>query len=379
MNDDGSSGTKIKEKILNLFIKHFNFNHVEPKDSFDQSVFFLKNDQDYYKNLTNIRYFSDLINSTPNEGDDIIKVIIIQSLIKSKQKKVVVQVFLEELVDSLMKLKEERKRVDILIKKYDAFRTKNVIEEHLNSFDTSVITSDTMKSCMKIFVSKIEGLTKGEYKLSLLAATFNNKSNKEEVAVETFDYKLNHIIHCKDDKPLLLNDKGNEYFFPEFEIYSYEMTAEDKASSISNFDSGTNLLYFSLRIENLNKNYEDIVETEKKPILELLLSNLKPLIDNYSLNKSFYTDCGVGQDNSKSIVLKLNVVFDFDPVTLATVFNKIVVLLKNIISFKVLVDHKWKTIIKYFPDLEADIKQILEIDHNSSKNEENRDNKCIIF
>lgn len=379
MNDDGLSASKIREKLLNLFIKQFKINHVELTDSFDQSVFFLKNDQDYFKNLTNIRYFSDLINSTPNEGDDIIKVIITHSLLKSKMKKVKVEMFLNELVDTLLKLKEERKRIDILIKKYDAFRTKNVIEEHLNNYETSSITHETMKSCMKIFVSKIEGLSKGEFKISLLAASFNNKSNKEEMTVKTFDYKLNHIINCKDEKPLYLNDKGNEYFFPEIDIYSYEMTVEDKSSSISNFDSGTNLLYFFLRLENLNKNYEDVVETEKKPILELLLSNLKPLIDNYSLNKSFYTDCGVGQDNYKSVVLKLNVVFDFDPITLSSVFNKIVILLKNIISFKVLVDHKWKTIIKYFPEMESEINRILEMDRSSIKKEDNSDNKCIII
>ena len=199
-----------------------------------------------------------------------------------------------------------------------------------------------------------------------------------EFVEEIFDYKLNHIIQVRgtEDLSLFFDDKGSEYFFPEIELFSYELSPKEKASSIVNYDSGTNILYFFMKIENLNKTYEDIVITERKPLLELLLNNLKSLIDNFSLTKSFYTDFGVGMDVFKSVVIKVRIQIEFDPITVSTVFNKIVALLKNIISFKVNIDHRWKTIFKYFPDSEKSINKILGINNNSKKEEEST--KCTI-
>ena len=151
MTDDNE--LKIKDKLFNLFLENFKTNQVFLSDSFDQSVFFLKNDQDYYKNLTNIKYFTDLHNSNPIEGDDLIKLLLIKSLLKSKQSKIKVSVFLEELVESVVKLRDERKRVDTLIKKYDAFKTKNIIEEYLNNYDTSqnINESNHVKIILKAY------------------------------------------------------------------------------------------------------------------------------------------------------------------------------------------------------------------------------------
>jgi hypothetical protein len=46
-----------------LFLENFKTNQVFLSDSFDQSVFFLKNDQDYYKNLTNTLNDNELLSS----------------------------------------------------------------------------------------------------------------------------------------------------------------------------------------------------------------------------------------------------------------------------------------------------------------------------
>jgi hypothetical protein len=210
-----------------------------------------------------------------------------------------------------------------------------------------------------------------------MTAQANNKTNKEDVEEETFEYKLNHIVQTEDNNvPLLFNEKDQEYYFPEIELFSYELSSKEKESSMGNYDSGTNLLYFYIQLENLNKNYEDTTETEKKPLLELFLNNLKPLIDNFVLTKTFQTDCGVGNIGFKTVVIKLQVVVEFDPVTLTTVYTKIVALLKNIISFKVLIEHKWKTIFKYFPEMEKGVKRALGI---KDEKEEEKSEKCCIF
>jgi hypothetical protein len=371
--------SKQKENIQKILLDQFKKNKLSNEDSFDQSAFFLKNDHEYYKNITNIKYFSDLKQLTPSEGDDIMKIILIRSLLRSKSSKIKVSNFIEEIADSLIKLNEDKKRVDTLIKRYDAYKTKNIIEEYLNSCDYSAKLNDIMKSAVKIYVSKIEGLPRGEYKCSLMAAIISNRGSLiEEFNEEIFDYKLNHIVKIdeNDQKIAFMEEKGSEYHFPEIELYSYELTGKERISpSVSNYDTGTNLLFFFLKIENLNKNYEDIAITEQKPLLELFLHNLKPLMDNYSLTKTFYTDCPL-KTPTKNTVIRLKIVVDFDPITLSTVFNKIVALLKNIISFKVLVDHKWKTILKYFPDIEDDILNTLALKEKTSFGGENT---CVSF
>ena len=91
--------------------------------------------------------------------------------------------------------------------------------------------------------------------------------------------------------------------------------------------------------------------------------------------KTFYTDCAI-RHSIKSIIFKLKIEINFDTVTLSTILNKIVFLLKNIISFKINVDHKWKTMLKYFPELEKDITSILGV---KTKIESHNYGKCLVF
>ena len=376
---DEKSDEIIRDYLLRIFKEHFQKNNFSYEDWFDQSVFFLKNDHNYHKNVTNTNYFIDIIQSTPNEDDDLIKILLIRSLVRSKTAKIKVSVFLEELVNVLLKLSEDRKRVDALIKKNDAFKTKNIIEEYLNSCSSNIDKiNEMMKSSLKIYVSRLEGMTKGEYKFSLIAGILSNKGNfNEEFNEEIFDYKLNHTVKIDDNnqKSVFLEEKGSEYYFPEIELFSYELTGKEKiSSSMLNQDTGTNLLYFFLRFENLNKINEDIIISEQKPFLELILHNLKPLMYDYALTKTLYADFHV-KNSMMSTIIKLKIEIEFDMITLSTIFNKIVSLLKNIISFKVLIDHKWKTVLKYFPELEEEIFSILGLKDKSNHKKSN----CIIY
>ena len=377
-NTNSVDNSKIKESLQKTFLEHFKKNKLGYNDIFDQSVFFLKNDHEYYKNKINTRFLSDLVKSTPNEENDTILSTLVRSLIRSKASKVKVSIFIEELVDSLIKLREDQKRVDALIKQYDAYKTKNLIEEYLNNEDYSGNSSEMMNSTLKIYFSGVQGLDAAKYKFSLMTGTLSDKSSLlKKIDEEIFEYKLNHIVKIEEDdqKFASFEDKGSEYFFPEIELFSYELTGKENISeAVKNKDTGTNLLYFFLRIENLNKNYEDVMFTEQKSLLELFLQNLIPLMNN-GLTKTFYTDCAV-KNLFNSILCKLKIVIDFDPTTISTIFIKIVELLKNIISFKILVDHKWKTIIKYFPELEDDLFCILGL---KEKIESLNEGKCLIY
>ena len=370
--------SKIKESLRKTLTEYFKCHNLGYEDFFDQSIFFLKNDNDNFNKMSNMKFFTNLIQSTQNEEDDILKMILVRSLVKSKSVKIKVLIFIEELIITLIKLSEDQKRVDSLIKMYDAYKTKNIIEEYINNNDYKESNAnEKMRSTIKTSVTEIEGLTKGEYKLSLMTGIISSKAgflqeNKEEI----FDYNLNHIMIIDENEHNHLEEKESEYYFPEIDLFSYEMSGDDIITEIASpNDSGTNLIKFFLRIENLNRNYEDVMYSEQKLLIELFLHNIRPLIENHSLIKTFYTDCAI-RHSIKSIIFKLKIEINFDTVTLSTILNKIVFLLKNIISFKINVDHKWKTMLKYFPELEKDITSILGV---KTKIESHNYGKCLVF
>ena len=174
------------------------------------------------------------------------------------------------------------------------------------------------------------------------------KENIDDNNDEQYEYKLNHVIQVKqDNNDDIIFDIG-EYEFPSIEFFCNEDNQN------GDFDSGTNLLSFQLKMENLNKTFSDSIQSEKFKFLELLIGNSKALMNNFqkiktleaslSLSNSFY-DVSVG--------LVFNV--EFDAITLMAVFNKISALLKNIISYKIRVEHKFKTILSYFEPISDDI------------------------
>ena len=65
------------------------------------------------------------------------------------------------------------------------------------------------------------------------------------------------------------------------------------------------------------------------------------------------------QNSFYDITVNLTIEVEFDPITLMAVFNKIKQLLQNIISYKVRIEHKLKTIMSYFENISDDINRIL--------------------
>ena len=110
---------------------------------------------------------------------------------------------------------------------------------------------------------QIEKMVKGDYKFSLMVSYINTKQNyylndfADDIKEEIFEYKLNHLIKVTEDNYTLnINDK--EYYFPEIDLFSYDVKVQNNKN-----DSGTNMLYFFIKMENLSKNFDDIVITQK--------------------------------------------------------------------------------------------------------------------
>jgi hypothetical protein len=344
------------EEITNTLQEIFKKNGYESRDFFDFSIWFTKNN-----NLT-----ADILTETPSETDDIIKSLLIKAYSKFKLQNLRIRVndFIEELKQNLVFLNKEKKRVDKLIETYDAYETKNTIEQNIANFERFVKNQDTLKTKLQVFISGLDHLPRGDFKFSLMVVYLNtNDKNNNEV---TFEYKLNHIIKNPDNSPLVFNDI-REYCFPKIELFSFQNANVDLQH-----DNGTNLLYFYIKSENLSKNYEEIAFSEKRPVLDLVLNNMKTILKN-NIKQSALLDSNcsfLSHDYEFKMDVKINI--EFDPCTLSAIYGKIFLLLQNMISYRVLIDHKLKTILNYFPEIRECYEKTFE------KNKEKKGD-CLIF
>jgi hypothetical protein len=361
-----------KSIIKKLFFDLFNKKGYSPEDYFDFSIWFMKN---HVKGQHN--YFETILSETPTENDDIIKFTLIKSFIRTRNKyfKIRVQDFTEEIVESILNLKNENLRVDGLIKTYDAFETKNIIEQNLLYYDKLMKNQDATKSRLITSIEDLDNIKQGAYKFSLCISYLDDREMKEQI----LNYRLNQIIKVEKDCVRFnrhVND-DKEFLFQETEFFSFELP-----KGVNKYESGTNILYFYVKMENLESNQELV--TDKKPILDVFLSNIKSLLNNFKQVKSLQTklnfnkvdrrknshDNEITESDCTSIALKMNV--EFDPYTLSSIYHKITALLQDIISYKVLVEHKYKTIMSYFDEISSKIEDVLS-------QENKNDDLCIIY
>jgi hypothetical protein len=324
------------EEITQILVNTFKSNGYHSVDFFDFSIWFTKNN-----GLT-----SDILNETPNDSEDIIKSLLIKAYARSKLKNLRIRVrdFIDELNTILIHLNKEKQRVDKLIELYDAYETKNTIEQNISNFERIAKNRDTLKSKLQVYIKDMNNLPTGEYKLSLMVVYLNTvDKNSNEV---THEYKLNHIIrNDKENATLVFNDI-REYCFPKIELFSYENSNIDLQH-----DNGTNMLYYFIKSENLSKSYLDVAFSEKKSLLDLLLNGMKNILkNNNKMSALLDSNCSfLSQDYEFRMNFKVHI--EFDPCTLSAIYGKIFLLLQNMISYHVLLEHKLKTILNYFPEI----------------------------
>ncbi len=346
-NDEDKETLRKLSLIKELFFNLFRQKGFASYDSFGFNVWFLQ--KNIKKGKSPNEYFEELMNSTPREDDDIIKFLLIKSFHNSKNNngRIYVQHFIEEISNQIIKLDYENTRIDTLIEKYEAYETVTTIDQNIIHFDKyEERACDISKSTFTASISKIKNINKGDYKFSLLMSS----SKDIDDIVEELEYKLNHVISIKEDKEEISFPK-NEYEFPHIDFFC-------KDDSKSGTESGTNLLNFQLKMENLSKNYSDFILSDRYKFLELLIGNVKALLNNFQKTKTLNAQV-VLLNSFYDITVNLVVEVEFDPITLMAVFNKIKQLLQNIISYKVRIEHKLKTIMSYFENISDDINRIL--------------------
>ncbi len=391
MEKDSKSPEFIEARIRNHFHELFSKKGFSPRNNFDLNVWFMKN---YDENFDPREFINRIISVTPTENSDIVKNIIMKIYLKSSNKAVTINVheFIDEIVENYINYKNEYTRIIKLIRDYDAFETKSKLEYFINQNLKTINFDDDFTSSFKVYLVDVLNIPKTDLQVSLMGcfSNFNNsnffkykkekekeKNNLNNSQLSTnnsmsqakleqiYEYRLNHILSNSDLNRIDFS-YDNEYFFPNIDFYAFE-----NPEQLTKFDSGTNFLYFYLKAENLNNEYEELMVSEKKPLLDLFISNIKSIINNpFEKNKTFPLEMKLKNDYyNMEFIMKVTI--ELDLTTKNGVFSKIINILQNIISFKIYIDEKIKTIYDYFPEIAKEID-----DEYHQKIEEST---CIIF
>ena len=358
-----------KQEIINLKIKKhfldlFNKKGYTKDNKFDLHVWFLKN---FDENFDPKEFINRIMSVTPTENSDIVKNIIMKIYLKSTNKALSIKVenFVDEIVENYINFKNEHSRILKLIREYDSFETKSKLEYFINN-NLKLNYEEEFSSNFKVYLTDVKNIPRADLQVSLMASfsnlvtnsfkkknkkdSVNNFLNQKDPKTElTYEYRLNHILKNGDFNKIDFT-YDNEYSFPNIEFYAFE-----NVDQLAKYDSGTNFLYFYLKVENLGNEYADLVLSEKKPFLDIFISNIKSIaINPFEKNRTFPIDLKMSND-FYDMEIELKVIIELDRNTQASIFNKIVGILQNIISFKIMIDEKIKTIYDYFPEIAKEI------------------------
>jgi len=362
MEQELSTQEKIKLRIKNHFFELFSKQGYKKENKFDLQVWFMKN---FDENFDPKEFINRVMSVTPTENSDIVKNIIMKIYLKSTSKALSIKVenFVDEIVENYINFKNEHTRILKLIREYDSFETKSKLEYFINN-NVKLNYEEEFTSNFKVYLKEVKNIPKADLQVSLMASFSNLATNnfkkknkkdnnflyqKDPKAEHIYEYRLNHILKNGDFNKIDFT-YDNEYSFPNIEFYAFE-----NIDQLAKYDSGTNFLYFYLKVENLGNEYADVILSEKKPFLDIFISNVKNITTNpFEKSKTFPIDLKMTNDYI-DMEFELKVVIELDRNTQASIFNKIVGILQNIISFKILIDEKIKTIYDYFPEIAKEI------------------------
>lgn len=373
---DLSTEELIQLNIKNHFLELFSKNGFSKDNKFDLQVWFMKN---FDENFDPKEFINRVMSVTPTENSDIVKNIIMKIYLKSTSKALSIKVenFVDEIVENYINFKNEHARILKLIKEYDTFETKSKLEYFINN-NLKLNYEEEFTSSFKVYLTEVKNIPKADLQVSLMASFSNLSSNnfkkknkkdnflyqKDPKAEHTYEYRLNHILKNGDFNKIDF-DYDNEYSFPNIEFYAFE-----NVDQLAKYDSGTNFLYFYLKVENLGNEYGDVILSEKKPFLDIFISNVRQIVKNpFEKNHTFPIDLKMRNDYY-DMEFDLKVIIELDRSTQASIFNKIVAILQNIISFKIMIDEKIKTIYDYFPEIAKEI---------DDEYHERKEKSCLIF
>ena len=342
--------TKIKSKILDLFISK----GYENTDFFNTQIWFMKEKLDSINSSQN-KYipFKKLFSiMKKDDNENIIFYILTKSYTNSldcnpnQRDTISVSIFIDVLVDEIISIYIENLRISKLLKEYDAYETISSINNYIeNTRNLRVKINDGKKTLLKIYISKINGLDRGNFKFSLILA---KKANKN-ITLETLLYKLNNVINTEEYENVeeIQSNVTLPFLENKFEDIYIQYNIEN------------DIYYeFQIKIENLGVEGQYFFSSNFR-LMDIFMSNYQNMLDTKKAVKELNINLKLQKDRDYFITLNLLLKAEFDENSLFYIYSKIKNILENTIKFKIKEDNKINSLFLFFPEIKNYINQLL--------------------
>lgn len=356
---------QIKETFERLFRKHA----LLPVNLFDKDVWFMKDDPQYQML---IRPTSASTPTPCDNNNKMLNLLAELSMGGYDMKKLRVQVakFLERICEILVKAQQIINRSHQQLVESKAYENVSVLEIKILDLNKK-LREKTAKSKLNIKIGTINYFPEGNYSFKFQYVEMNSnviKSTKN-VSINLIKNKILKITEA--GRLIVLNDDPqNDCKFEECVFYAIEV--DENSSSLQDFTySGTTLSAFRLQI------YRDEIlfaQSEFENFVEMFLFHIDRLkdINNSQFNLNWNVKCKLNSDlNGRQITFPINNLlegydvnldcnFDFDPITLGSIFFRIMYIYKDVIQTKTKNQNIIEEILEYFKPVKEEIKHILE-------------------
>ena len=351
--------SKIKSKILNLFISK----GYETKDFFDIKIWFMKEQLDNINSINDeCISFKKLFSIINNDNNENMVYFLLSKSYKNSldcnpnnENTIAVSIFINVITDEIISIYLENQRISKLIKEYDAYETissVNNLIDNIKNVNEQILNDK--KTILKIYISKISNLDKGNYKFTLI---MTKKSNKNKI-LETLIYKLNNVINTEEYENFN-EDKIN------IKLFFWENKFED---IFIQYNDENDIYYeFQIKIENLGIE-GGYFFSDNYQLMDIFISNYKNMLDNKSVVKDLNINLKLQKYVDVFITLNLVLKVEFDANSLLYIYSKIKNMLEAIVKFKIKEDNKMDNLFLLFPEIKSNIYQILFKDEVKNDN-----------
>lgn len=371
--------------LFSLYERIFRSQNYTLLDSFDNSVWFLKDDPEFYKskigqttpNTTiNPEHFSmmhQILEQTSTNGNDF------------KKLKVHVSTFIRILVIELLKIQKQKLKITQKINSFNIDESVNVIEEKIEKLkdEASYTKSD---SFLKISLVKCENIPEGEYefRLNIKKSKKNNLVDKGIIDNEEAMIALNNTVKVSGKVNEFKDSK--ETTFDKIKIYPVDINYSEfkPDEEILKIFSGTNLNSFQIECKNKTKSLN--YKSKDEEILELYLKLIDFFCDLTKVTHDCILTLFINQENQKGNInytasdmkLSINLNFVIDSSVRRNILLRIHYIFKLSISYRTMVENNLNTLLRYFGTHGENIKIIL-VKENVEHRSDCCGGKCLIF
>jgi hypothetical protein len=288
--------------------------------------------------------------------------------------KVEVSAFTDKISEILIKSYDLYERSNRNIDDYKANQHSNTIPPKINMLNSQIKDNTRPNSSLEISVGRLDNFPVGTYNFILNYSEINPSVITSQISKEKV-FKNNSLLKLKEESDVMvLKNTGCENCFEAVNFSALDTGVNSWILERDDY-SGTTLSTFFLTIE---KDGRIFAQSPFKFLFHTFLN----LIDNLEdISKIIVTTPigldleqeieGNNQGYPKPLSVYLDLKFEFDPLTRASILNRVLYVFKKVLQTRSDNEHIINEILdKYFPEIAARVRQVL------SKADEESENKC---